>query len=447
MVIRSNCTICTEGFEGEKPIAACNCGHTFHEECIHRWVRTSSTCPQCRSKSTMRTIIRLYWEKPDDDEEDVDPTKLKNELDTLSAELARKDQEKAVFLREKSEFADTLQKKQNKIKTISNKLASEQITTDTLKKQLSLLSLQMEEAKAAKKEAKRLREQLQLLERFQLVITRDSEAVEDMLNESGDGPKAARELATYCVALKREFQNGKDSKRRLKEENERLKKETSYKGKKVMERTLEVERLEKRVRSLEDDLNQVEAEKAAMKDKMTTLQRALESPSSSGSKSAISRLIMESPAPSLLQRPNLSGNESIDLDDVTMNPGSPATPTFLEPSPSIQAKTDCREFNVPYIKTTSAATKRKRLKEQEEDDAVVMSAICNSSLFNSKRPLRESQSITKKGYNGMGGHEKFFKSSFANSKPVARKAVTALRKKTGLAFKTTPPLPTLEKFL
>ena len=39
--------------------------------------------------------------------------------------------------------------------------------------------------------------------RFQLVLTRNSEAVEDMVNESGDGPKAARELATYCVALKR----------------------------------------------------------------------------------------------------------------------------------------------------------------------------------------------------------------------------------------------------
>ena len=44
-----------------------------------------------------------------------------------------------------------------------------------------------------------------------------------------------------------------------------------------------------------------------------------------------------------------------------------------------------------------------------------MSAICHSSLFNSKRPLKESQGIMKKGYNGMGGHEKFLQSvSFCN---------------------------------
>ena len=45
----------------------------------------------------------------------------------------------------------------------------------------------------------------------------------------------------------------------------------------------------------------------------------------------------------------------------------------------------------------------------------MMSAICHSSLFNSKRPLKESQGIMKKGYNGMGGHEKFLQSvSFCN---------------------------------
>ena len=58
-----------------------------------------------------------------------------------------------------------------------------------------------------------------------------------------------------------------------------------------MEKSLELDRLEKQTRSLEEDLSQVEAEKTAMKDRMASIQRSLESPG--GSKSAISRLIME----------------------------------------------------------------------------------------------------------------------------------------------------------
>ena len=42
-----------------------------------------------------------------------------------------------------------------------------------------------------------------IIYRFQLVMTSNAEAVEDMLSECGDGAKAARELATYCVSLKR----------------------------------------------------------------------------------------------------------------------------------------------------------------------------------------------------------------------------------------------------
>ena len=38
------------------------------------------------------------------------------------------------------------------------------------------------------------------------MINRNAEMVEDMMREFGDGPKAAKELATYCASLKKYVQ-------------------------------------------------------------------------------------------------------------------------------------------------------------------------------------------------------------------------------------------------
>ena len=58
-----------------------------------------------------------------------------------------------------------------------------------------------------------------------------------------------------------------------------------------MEKSVQCERLENQIRSMEDDLNLAIAEKKSLKDKIMALQRTLESPGST--KSAITRLIME----------------------------------------------------------------------------------------------------------------------------------------------------------
>ena len=39
--------------------------------------------------------------------------------------------------------------------------------------------------------------------RFEMVLAANVDAVEEMVNETGDGPRAVKELATYCVSLKR----------------------------------------------------------------------------------------------------------------------------------------------------------------------------------------------------------------------------------------------------
>ncbi|XP_050225968.1 E3 ubiquitin-protein ligase RING1-like [Mercurialis annua] len=47
----SDCAICLEDFGGDEKkvvIKMPNCGHSFHENCIFRWLQKKKSCPMCR---------------------------------------------------------------------------------------------------------------------------------------------------------------------------------------------------------------------------------------------------------------------------------------------------------------------------------------------------------------------------------------------------------------
>ena len=56
-----------------------------------------------------------------------------NELDTLSAELRRKDQEKTRLIEKNGALLEDARKQEKQAKSLRSKLESEQITNDTLK--------------------------------------------------------------------------------------------------------------------------------------------------------------------------------------------------------------------------------------------------------------------------------------------------------------------------
>ncbi|XP_038076840.1 E3 ubiquitin-protein ligase TRAIP-like [Patiria miniata] len=449
-MINACCTICHDHFEGDVVVSACPCGHTFHEDCLLKWLSTSLTCPQCRQRATGRTVIKLFFEAGSDTSED-DPSKLKNELSALQAELKKRDSTKKNLAQENERHSNTIRGLNKKVKDLLHNLQAEQTTSDALKKQLSLLSYQIDEAKQAKKETKRLREKLQFLERLQRVLTDNAEATESLLSEYGDGPRAAKELATYCVTLKREFENNKLRRSQLKNELDEARRKLSTSTKNLMKTSQELERAHNQLRGAEEDLQCALKEKQTLKDRLASLQTTMESPSGA-SKSALTRLIMESPAPCQFKTPKLSTPDNgtdISLDDgIPSNPGNPSTPSlFDEPSPSVLAKKECREFGLPFVKTTSLAHKNKKFKSQssEESDAMVMSAIANSGLFGNRRPLQDSGSNFRKGYDGLGGHGSFIKPSGISVRGIKRRTHSSTRRPS--VNKTLPKLPTLDKFL
>jgi len=44
----AECCCCCEPFDAEREIKKTPCTHYFHEECLEKWLRVSTTCPLCR---------------------------------------------------------------------------------------------------------------------------------------------------------------------------------------------------------------------------------------------------------------------------------------------------------------------------------------------------------------------------------------------------------------
>ncbi|OEL31817.1 hypothetical protein BAE44_0007164, partial [Dichanthelium oligosanthes] len=46
--VPAECAVCLQDFVTKDTIRAMPCSHTFHQDCIFRWLRVNHVCPLCR---------------------------------------------------------------------------------------------------------------------------------------------------------------------------------------------------------------------------------------------------------------------------------------------------------------------------------------------------------------------------------------------------------------
>ncbi|KAE8690142.1 hypothetical protein F3Y22_tig00110925pilonHSYRG00021 [Hibiscus syriacus] len=57
-----DCPVCWCEFEPESEINLLSCGHTFHKECVEKWLRyLRGTCPLCRTPMVADEEFASYW--------------------------------------------------------------------------------------------------------------------------------------------------------------------------------------------------------------------------------------------------------------------------------------------------------------------------------------------------------------------------------------------------
>uniref|UniRef100_A0AAR2KWS2 RING-type domain-containing protein n=1 Tax=Pygocentrus nattereri TaxID=42514 RepID=A0AAR2KWS2_PYGNA len=294
MPIRAYCTICSDFFDHSKDVAAIHCGHTFHYVCLLQWFQTAptKTCPQCRKQVSTRHIInKLFFDIAPEEGSAADPEILQ----VLNQSFKNKQR------------AD--------LERVRREIGEKEMLCTALRKQMQYLESQQRESEAAKDEAKRLKVKMKTYESLNVVLQGQRAEVEAMISDMGVGQSAVEQLSIYCVSLKKEYDNLKNSLRSSNEMCEKLKREVFSSNNKLQKATFEMNRTKEDMKALQNDLANADKEITSLKKKVEILQKTLSTPTRTNE--AISRLVFESPAPVELKPPRL--HQPTDSQDIDLN--------------------------------------------------------------------------------------------------------------------------------
>uniref|UniRef100_A0A4W3JIF6 TRAF-interacting protein n=1 Tax=Callorhinchus milii TaxID=7868 RepID=A0A4W3JIF6_CALMI len=402
MPIRAYCTICSDFFDNIRDVAAIHCGHTFHNECLAHWFHTapSRTCPQCRIQVSARHIINKLFFDIGELEPVLDPESLQNELDRVQSQLLMKEKEKNDCQSIIDTLRDTLDKRNTTIECLKKELKETDMLCSAIKKQLKYLEQQQDGTKAAKEEARRLRQKVKTLESIEVLIQSQRPEVEAMIRDMGVGHSAVEQLSIYCISLKKEYENLKETFKSFSDMTEKLKKEMFTANCKLEKTASQLQKAKDDLQASQEDLRNADREIVSLKKKVEFLQKSLSTPNRTNE--AISRLLFESPAPVDLQHPKLhkpAVGEDIDLSvdhDIS-------TPDYILSksisTPSKKMKLDRTGICLVFLKAN-----------EDKGDFILPSLLRNSMLFK-KKPcgsfLDSQKGCVRTGFDGLGGRTKF----------------------------------------
>ncbi|XP_068450183.1 E3 ubiquitin-protein ligase TRAIP [Clinocottus analis] len=416
MPIRAYCTICSDFFDHSRDVAAIHCGHTFHYECLLQWFQTAptKTCPQCRKQVSTRHIInKLYFDiAAEEDSSTKDPEILQNELDRIKALLSTKERDWRDKQKTVDNLKDIVDKQRRDLDGVRKDIMEKEMLCSTLRKQMTYLEMQQNEANAAKEEARRLRTRMKTFDSLDVLLQGQRAEVESMITDMGVSQAAVEQLSIYCISLKKEYDNLKGSLKSTNDMCEKLKREVLTSNNKLHKATVEVNRTKDDMKSLQNDLASADKEISSLKKKVEFLQKTLSTPTRANE--ALSRLVFESPAPMELKQPRL--HQPADSQDIDLNMTyDVTTPDDLAKRPrqcqSKKMRLDPLASSVSKHCEKSSSVSKARDEDGSLDPFLRNSLLFRKKTFGSMLDPQRKLGVVRTGYDGLGGRTKFIQPS------------------------------------
>ncbi|KAG8239442.1 hypothetical protein J437_LFUL017435 [Ladona fulva] len=429
------CVICSDLITASDDTFVTNCGHLFHYNCVIQWLERAKTCPQCRSKTSEKSIHRVYFNVANIDGAD-DPSSLQNKIDNIKFQVKLKEIDIKNLKEANSDLTSKNKALRGEVRDVEEKLATANSAILSLKGQIRNLKVQNQRIEELKEENKALQGQLSTLEGLQTIRNGTVSEVDELLSSLVGSSTESRSLATYCSALKRELQGMVEKKKlmqeRMKEYSNNLSRayaerdslKEAYKEKMKEEQMLKEElshaveergRLEKKFKQWGKYLNLIhdsEGHNSAL-DALAAFVK--NGPSNESTATEVLRLLTESPAPEgllakfrkVIKSPdvensvietelseNFKFSERLEAEAPVKSPPRPvlSDPTLEDETPKrlpmsemsqSQLKIDSRGFH----KKSFSIFQKSRLSSKPEESLQVM---MNEEVF----------------YDGMGGHKK-----------------------------------------
>ncbi|XP_021063011.1 E3 ubiquitin-protein ligase TRAIP [Mus pahari] len=469
MPIRALCTICSDFFDHSRDVAAIHCGHTFHLQCLIQWFETapSRTCPQCRIQVGKKSIInKLFFDLAQEEESVLDAEFLKNELDSIKAQLSQKDREKRDSQAIINTLRETLEERNATVESLQNALNKAEMLCSTLKKQMKFLEQRQNETKQAQEEAHRLKCKMKTMERIELLLQSQRSEVEEMIRDMGVGQSAMEQLAVYCVSLKKEYENLKEARKASGELADRLKKDLVSSRSKLKTLNTELDQAKLELRSAQKDLQSSDKEIASLRKKLMILQETLSLPPVTNE--TVSRLVFESPAPVEMMNPRLHRppfSDEIDLNatfDVSTPPAQTSSSQHCLPkkicleracSPMQDVLKKVRKVSKPESQLSLGG--QRCVGEPDEELAGAFPLFIRNAVLGQKQPNRptaesrcSSTDVVRIGFDGLGGRTKFIQPrDTAIIRPMPVKSKAKSKQKVRIKTVSSASQPKLDTFL
>ncbi|XP_069681479.1 E3 ubiquitin-protein ligase TRAIP-like [Periplaneta americana] len=396
-----SCSICSDLFVPTSDVFVTQCGHLFHYVCLIQWIERSQSCPECRSKTTDKSVHRLYFNVATCEPEE-DASLLRNKIDSLTFQIRLKDQdiknvseENKKLNTQNSGLRDEIKSQEKDIRTLKSTLSAQ-------REQIKHLQTQTKAIEDAQDEARRLRKEFNDLKSVQIIVQGTVADVENMLEKYGDSYDSVKSLATYVSVLKREMQVSSEKKRDMRERLRTCQRDLSIANLERDKLTEELNVKTKQNKQYEDDMKHMEQEMRGLQKKVRDLEKAISSPSGKNPRdSALRRLILESPLPEAAKRPKLTDPNAADtptkvMDDQIydlMSPDSKASEHTTEPR-----KNTYPSKEHPRILSTRPQASNLRHPSDKNYSIFKRPGLTVSRFSGSANP--------EAAYDGLGGHSK-----------------------------------------
>ncbi|XP_053316226.1 E3 ubiquitin-protein ligase TRAIP-like [Spea bombifrons] len=288
MPLWATCSICMDYLDNSCDVAAICCGHTFHQKCIMQWFCTSPkvSCPRCRKelKSSKCFLEKLYFDVGEQDGPALDPESLKREVDQLTSQL---------------------QEQQQRIEE------------------------QQRELEANMEELERYRREIQSGKNIETLLESQTVEVQMVVTQMGTGPEAFLDLASYSLAITKDYNELKEEHKASEEMIEHLKSELNISNERAQSVVIEYEKLREEQNTTWNSLITIQKELAVNRNDVKNAEEVivsvgkkaepLQEPfiSQPPSEGAINCLLYNNLAPPGLQRSNLCLADDILRKTVT----------------------------------------------------------------------------------------------------------------------------------
>ncbi|XP_044744269.1 E3 ubiquitin-protein ligase TRAIP [Coccinella septempunctata] len=390
-----SCIICSDLFTHNSEMVLNQCGHMFHYSCLIQWLERSKTCPQCRCRSTEKSLHRVYFNF-------VNTEHITDDIGTLQAKLDNanfKIQMLSKDVKDRTEKADLKEAQVIQLKelvsSLENKIRSYESALNGLKEKVRLYKSRASEADRLKEEVSSLKSTLDNVEKVQTAIhgTR-AEVTEILRNETNIEALALLSATLKKSLIDKEHKTNVLQNRIKHSQNELMKYKRDY-------NTLESTTADLR-KELEANKKSWEEEKKYLRRKIEELSNLSEEQKNGtpqNMNNSVQRILTESPAPLPRRR--------IDLLKID-NPESKGSPSVAENVMNIL------ESDSPYLntKTNYSSIFTARYSTALNQKKSIFKNQTTSSSSNMKPPTAETV------YTGLGGQVKEDYLKFPDTKSV-----------------------------